>query len=132
MTEKYMEEPRRKRTGNKSPKPQGQLRADRESHTVNYEHEALIEWFRTVKFRRVLIGGLDERHVWKKMEELNSFYEAAIRAERARYDALLGEYQKAYNSVIRRYKRELYEREKARQRSVKEKAEDIPGREVPK
>lgn len=132
MTEKYMEEPQRKRTGNKSPKPQGRLRADRESHTVNYEHEELIEWFQTVKFRRVLIGGLDERHVWKKMEELNGFYEAAIRAERARYDALLGEYQKAYNSVIRRYKRELYEREKARQRSVKEKAEDIPGKEVPK
>lgn len=126
MAEKYMEQPRRKQRSAKSPKPQGRSAADREGGTPNSQHEALVEWFQTVKFRKVLIGGLDERHVWRKIEELNGFYEAAIRAERARYDALLKEYQKACNAVIRKYKRELYERDKAGRRDSKDSTEESP------
>ena len=36
-------------------------------------------------------GGVNEADVWKKIAELNALYEAALSAERARYDALLKE-----------------------------------------
>ena len=36
-----------------------------------------------------LLGGVDEVQMWKKLEELYGLYENAIRAERARYNALL-------------------------------------------
>lgn len=111
MTEKYMDQQRRKSRG--SGKSQRRANADWEISTGNSENEELMEWLQTVKFRKVLIGGLDERCVWKKIEELNSLYEAAVKAERIRYDAMLKEYRKACNDVIRKYKRELYEREKA-------------------
>lgn len=55
----------------------------------NHEHEKLLHWLQTVKFRKVLFGGIDEAQMWKKLEELDRLYEAAISAERARYDALL-------------------------------------------
>ena len=58
---------------------------------VNHEHKKILEWFRTVKFRKVTFGGIDERYLWKKLDELNHLYETALSAERARYDALLEE-----------------------------------------
>ena len=45
--------------------------------------------YRKVKFRKNLLGGVDEVQMWKKLEELYGLYENAIRAERARYNALL-------------------------------------------
>ena len=42
-----------------------------------------------MKFRKNLLGGVDEVQMWKKLEELYGLYENAIRAERARYNALL-------------------------------------------
>ena len=42
-----------------------------------------------VKFRKNLLGGVDEAAMWKKLEELYALYEAAIRAERTRYNVLL-------------------------------------------
>lgn len=80
-------------------------RSSSQKGAVNREHEELIQWFQTVKFRKVLFGGVDEIQMWKKLEELNKLYEAAIRAERARYDALLlertgaGEGTKSRNGV---------------------------------
>lgn len=41
-------------------------------------------WLKTVKFKKKLIGGVDEVEVWKKLEELNALYERALIAERAR------------------------------------------------
>ncbi|MGN0405223.1 MAG: hypothetical protein ACI4F1_08380 [Bariatricus sp.] len=75
--------------------------------SLNYEHEQLIQWFRTVKFKKVLIGGVDESQLWKKLEELNDLYEASLRAERARYDALILEERKACNAKVHKYKQEL-------------------------
>lgn len=66
---------------------------------VNQEHKELIKWFQTVKFRKKLIGGIDESHLWKRLEELNNLYEAALKAERIRYDVLLREYTKS-SSVL--------------------------------
>ena len=62
---------------------------DKEYQPLNHEQEKLHRWLKTVKFRRVLFGGIDEAQMWKKLEELDRLYEAAISAERARYDALL-------------------------------------------
>ena len=56
---------------------------------ISPEQEAIIQWFRTVKFRKNLLGGVDEAAMWKKLEELYALYEAAIRAERTRYNVLL-------------------------------------------
>ena len=63
--------------------------AGAEESCISPEQEAIIQWFRTVKFRKNLLGGVDEVQMWKKLEELYGLYANAIRAERARYDALL-------------------------------------------
>lgn len=55
------------------------------------EEERIASWLETVKFRKRLIGGLDEEDVWSKIRELNDIYKLALAAERARYDALLSE-----------------------------------------
>lgn len=60
-----------------------------EKECLNCEQEEIVRWFRTTKFRKSLVGGVDEVQLWKKLEELYGLYEKAIRAERARYDALL-------------------------------------------
>ncbi|MCR5295075.1 MAG: hypothetical protein K6E30_07905 [Lachnospiraceae bacterium] len=56
---------------------------------INQTQADIIEWIRTVKFRKKLFGGVDEADVLQKMEELNRLYEAALLNERARYDTLL-------------------------------------------
>ena len=63
--------------------------AGAEESCISPEQEAIIQWFRTVKFRKNLLGGVDEAAMWKKLEELYAMYEAAIRAERTRYNVLL-------------------------------------------
>lgn len=60
-----------------------------EKETLNHEQLKIARWLKTVRFRKVIFGGIEERDVWKKIEELNAMYEAALSAERARYDALL-------------------------------------------
>lgn len=58
---------------------------------ISPEQAELLEWFRSVRFQKKLIGGVDEAQLWRKLEELNRLYDAAIRAERTRYDVLLAE-----------------------------------------
>ena len=65
--------------------------AGAEESCISPEQEAIIQWFRTVKFRKNLLGGVDEAAMWKKLEELYALYEAAIRAERTRYNVLLAQ-----------------------------------------
>lgn len=93
-------------------KKQSEKKGNRESkaerfpqtEALNHEHEKLKEWFRTVRFRKVLFGGVDEVHLWKKLEELNQIYENSLSAERARYDALIADHQKSCDAMIRKYK----------------------------
>lgn len=59
---------------------------------LNHEQERIRKWLKQVRFRKTFFGGVDEADVWKKIAELNSMYETALSAERARYDALLKEY----------------------------------------
>lgn len=55
----------------------------------NFAFDAVGQWLQKVRFRRKLFLGVSEADVWQKMEELNNLYEAALLAERARYDTLL-------------------------------------------
>ena len=63
--------------------------AGAEESCISPEQLAIIQWYKTVKFRKNLLGGVDEAAMWKKLEELYALYEAAIRAERTRYNVLL-------------------------------------------
>lgn len=58
---------------------------------LNHEQERIRKWLKQVRFRKSTFGGVNEADVWKKIAELNTLYEAALSAERARYDALLVE-----------------------------------------
>jgi hypothetical protein len=54
----------------------------------------IADWLDKVSFRKQFFGGLSESDVWKKINELNQMYEAALDAERIRYDTLLEHYKK--------------------------------------
>lgn len=58
---------------------------------INHEQERIREWLKQVRFKKNIMGGVNEADVWKKISELNALYEAALSAERARYDAMLAE-----------------------------------------
>ena len=95
MTGDKRKRPQRKR-GRRIQPEDSVLEAEKniEARALNREHEKLLHWLQTVKFRRVLFGGVDEAQLWKKIEELDMLYAAALGAERARYDALLEEQKK--------------------------------------
>ena len=59
---------------------------------LTHEQERIQKWLKQVHFKRAFFGGVDEADLWKKIAELNSLYEAALSAERARYDALLAQH----------------------------------------
>lgn len=56
---------------------------------LSREQLKIARWLKKLRFRRVLFGGVSEQDVWKRMNELNSMYEVALAAERARCDALI-------------------------------------------
>lgn len=56
----------------------------------NRRLEKIARYLRQLRFKKKLFG-VDEADVWKKIEKLNEMYEAAILAERDRYDILLAE-----------------------------------------
>lgn len=70
-------------------KPQPPREKAPQAQPVSSEHEQIAKWFQTVKFRKATFGGVDESDLWKKLNELNTLYDQALLAERARYDALL-------------------------------------------
>lgn len=60
-----------------------------EIQPLNSEQKRIIAWLRKVRFKKRIFGGVSEKDVWKKLAELNSMYDLALTAERARYDLLL-------------------------------------------
>jgi len=71
------------------------LNSDRSgAETLNREELEIIKWLKEVRFRKQLFGGVNEQDVWKKIEKLNEMYEAALKAERIRYDVLLEQQNK--------------------------------------
>lgn len=65
--------------------------ADAEDISLESQLDNIRKWLQKVRFKKSVIGGVDESDVWKKISELNSLYETALIAERIRYDALLKE-----------------------------------------
>ena len=63
--------------------------AGAEESCISPEQEAIIQWFRTVKFRKNLLGGVDEAAMWKKLEELYALYETVLLFERTRIELLV-------------------------------------------
>lgn len=64
--------------------------------------EEVALWLREVKFRKKLLGGVDEANVWHKLDELQAQYQSAFDAQTQRYQALLDE----RDQIIRRLKGE--------------------------
>lgn len=57
----------------------------REEPALSPEHQQILDWLRSVRFRRSF-GGVEEADVWRKIDQLNSLYEKLLLAERARYE----------------------------------------------
>ena len=66
---------------------------------LNSEQKTIVEWLKKVRFRKQLFGGVSEQDVWKKIDELNKLYDAALAAERIRYETLIAE-NKAGTSLL--------------------------------
>ena len=45
--------------------------------------------FEKMRFRKKLIGGVDEQDVWKKRDDLQKAYRSAYEAQQVRYEAIL-------------------------------------------
>lgn len=71
---------------------QGELFPDNQEPTSEYIK--IAKWLKRLRFRKKIFGGVKERDVWKKIGELNTMYEAALTAERIRYDTLIEHYRK--------------------------------------
>lgn len=57
--------------------------------------ETLAHTFQEMKFRKKLLGGVDEADVWRKLEKLQQEYETLYNRQAAHYQALLEEREKA-------------------------------------
>ena len=71
-----------------------------EKTPINSEQQTIVEWLKKVRFRKQLFGGISEQDVWKKIDELNKLYDAALAAERIRYETLIAE-TKAGTSLLK-------------------------------
>lgn len=74
-------------------KMKGQELPGAEKEPVRSGQQQIAEWLKKVRFRKQLFGGVSEADVWKKLDELNRLYDAALAAERIRYETLLDEYK---------------------------------------
>lgn len=70
-----------------------------EKAPINSEQQNIVEWLKKVGFQKQLLGGVSEQDVWKKIDELNKLYDAALAAERIRYETLIAEI-KAGDSLL--------------------------------
>lgn len=61
---------------------------------LNYHHKQIAEWLKKLHFRKQFFGGVSEKDVWKKIDELNDMYEVALAAERVRYETMIEHYKK--------------------------------------
>ena len=54
---------------------------EQDKPVLNSEQQNIVEWLKKVRFQKQLFGGVSEQDVWKKIDELNKLYEAALAAE---------------------------------------------------
>lgn len=57
--------------------------------------EELADYYKNLHFKKVLLNGLDEEDVWKKIEELQLEFQSVYEAQEERYKALLKEREEA-------------------------------------
>lgn len=57
------------------------------------EQKQIADWLKKVKFKKKLVGGVNEIDVWKKIEELDSMYEEALKAQQIRCNTLIDYYK---------------------------------------
>lgn len=74
--------------------------------------ESVAAWLKTVKFKKRLLGGVNEADVWKKIGELNALYEAALAEEHARCDAMVDYYKQTCMAAVQKYKAASVRRER--------------------
>lgn len=79
---------------------QSQLIGDQDHQILNGEQLQIINWLKNIQFRKQFFGGVNEQDVWKKIEKLNEMYEAALKAERIRYDVLLEEQSNQIDPIL--------------------------------
>lgn len=79
-----------------SRKPERRRRADQAEKTPptpplpeNPCQQKIARWLKTMKLRPVMLGGVSEKQVWKRIGELNAMYQEMLAIERARYEMLL-------------------------------------------
>ena len=58
------------------------------------QEEKISGFLQKVKFRKRIFGGVSEKDVWTKIDELNEMYRQALLAERIRCDALIAEHDR--------------------------------------
>lgn len=63
--------------------------------------EEIAELFKKLRFRKKLVGGIDEADVWKQLDMLQREYRSAYDAQEEYYQALLDE----RNALIAKLKR---------------------------
>lgn len=51
----------------------------------------IAELFKTLKFRKKMLGGVNERHVWKQLEMVQKEYRSVYEIQEERYKALIEE-----------------------------------------
>ena len=68
--------------------------SSKEDLKPNLEQRRIGEWIEKLRFRRQFFGGVSEEDVWKKIDELHAMYQAALNAERIRYDTMIENYKK--------------------------------------
>ena len=79
---------------------------------VSDEYKKVVSFLKGLKFRRVFFGGIDEKHVWQKLEELSRLYDRAVEAERISGRALISEYKQTAYLEIRKRDEKIAELEK--------------------
>lgn len=70
---------------------------------LNLEQMKIAKWLKKLRFRKKVFGGVNEQDVWKKISELNTMYEAALTAERVRYNSLIEHYKKECTKTTDNY-----------------------------
>lgn len=59
----------------------------------------ITELFKNMRFKKRLFGGVDERSVWKQLEQLQKEYRAAYEAMQLQYETVLQEKDKTITAM---------------------------------
>lgn len=65
--------------------------------------EDIAEVFKNLRFRKKMIGGVDERDVWKKLEMVQKEYRSLYDVQKAGYEARLQERDEKIASLEKQF-----------------------------